>query len=46
MIDWLVDKVLVGVGRNQAPVLKAKVPQPIFCVQGQYSNGRAWARAC
>ncbi len=39
-IDWLVDKVLVQVGRNQAPVLKTNVDQPIFCVQGQYSNGR------
>lgn len=39
-IDWLVDKVLVRVGRNEAPVVKAHVATPIFCVQGQYSNGR------
>jgi ERCC4-related helicase len=40
MIDWLVDKVLVKVGRNEAPVLKANVTSAVFCLQGQYSNGR------
>jgi ERCC4-related helicase len=40
LIDWLADKVLVAVGRNQAPVLKADVSSPVFCVQGLYSNGR------
>ena len=39
-IDWLVDKVLVAVGRNQAPVIVADVDRPTFCVQGMYSNGR------
>lgn len=40
IIDWLVDKVLVLVGRNQAPVLTAAVDAPTFCVQGVWSNGR------
>lgn len=40
LIDWLVDKVLVLVGRNQAPVLTADVDRPTFCVQGIWSNGR------
>lgn len=39
-VDWLVDKVLVAVGRNQAPVIIADVDHPTFCVQGMYSNGR------
>ena len=39
-VDWLTDKVLVAVGRNEAPVLVAPVPAPTFCVQGIYSNGR------
>ncbi|HTN99895.1 MAG TPA: DEAD/DEAH box helicase, partial [Microthrixaceae bacterium] len=40
IIDWLVDKVLVMVGRNQAPVLSAAVDAPTFCLQGVWSNGR------
>ncbi len=40
MVDWLVDKVLVGIGRNQAPVIVANVKEPTFCVQGVWSNGR------
>lgn len=40
LIDWLVDKVLVGFGRNQAPIILANVTQPTFCVQGVWSNGR------
>lgn len=40
IIDWLVDKVLVMVGRNQAPVLRAAVDAPTFCLQGVWSNGR------
>ncbi len=39
-LDWLADKVLVSVGRNQAPVIVAEVEQPTFCVQGLYANGR------
>jgi superfamily II DNA or RNA helicase len=40
LVDWLVDKVLVGVGRNQAPILVAGVDTPTFCIQGVWSNGR------
>ncbi len=40
LVDWLVDKVLVGVGRNQAPIIRAAVDEPTFCVQGVWSNGR------
>lgn len=40
LVDWLVDKVLVSVGRNQAPILAAGVDVPTFCVQGVWSNGR------
>jgi ERCC4-related helicase len=39
-VDWLVDKVLVAIGRNEAPVIVADVDQPTFCIQGMYSNGR------
>ena len=39
-VDWLVDKVLVSFGRNEAPVIAANVDAPVFCVQGVYSNGR------
>ncbi len=39
-LDWLVDKVLVSVGRNEALVLRADVERPVFCVQGSYANGR------
>ncbi len=38
--DWLVDKVLATVGRNEAPIIVADVDEPVFCVQGMYSNGR------
>ena len=38
--DWLVDKVLATVGRNEAPIIVADVDAPVFCVQGMYSNGR------
>jgi len=40
LIDWLVDKLLVMVGRNQAPVIRAAVDSPTFCVQGMWSNGQ------
>jgi superfamily II DNA or RNA helicase len=40
VIDWLVDKVLAKVGRNEAPVLVADVDRPTFAVLGSYSNGR------
>ncbi|MFY1632477.1 helicase-related protein [Solwaraspora sp. WMMB335] len=38
MIDWLVDKVLIRLGRQQAPVLTADVPGPVFLIQGVYTN--------
>lgn len=38
--EWLVDKLLVSVGRNQAPVITCAVDQPWFCIQGMFSNGR------
>ncbi|MFC7483017.1 helicase-related protein [Luedemannella flava] len=38
VIDWLVDKVLVKLGRQQAPVLRTKVDEPVFLVQGIYCN--------
>ncbi len=39
-VQWLTDKALVSVGRSQAPVLVANVADPVYCVQGMYSNGR------
>jgi ERCC4-related helicase len=38
LVDWLVDKVLVRLGRQEAPVLTAEVEEPIFLVQGVYCN--------
>ncbi|WP_307838627.1 MULTISPECIES: DEAD/DEAH box helicase [unclassified Frankia] len=38
ILDWVTDKVLVEVGRNQAPVLAADVAEPVFLIQGIYSN--------
>ena len=38
MVDWLVDKVLIRLGRQQAPVLTADVTAPVFLIQGVYSN--------
>jgi hypothetical protein len=38
MIEWLTDKVLLRVIRQQAPVLIANVEEPVFLVQGVYSN--------
>ncbi|MEV6209589.1 DEAD/DEAH box helicase [Kitasatospora sp. NPDC051914] len=38
VLDWLTDKVLVEIGRHEAPVLAADVPSPTFLVQGIYSN--------
>jgi ERCC4-related helicase len=38
MIEWLTDKVLLRVPRQQAPVLLASVPRPVFLIQGVYSN--------
>ncbi len=38
VLDWLTDKVLVEIGRHQAPVLAASVRTPTFLVQGICSN--------
>jgi hypothetical protein len=38
VIDWLTDKVLLRVTRQQAPVLLAKVAEPTFLIEGVYSN--------
>ncbi|HTJ70692.1 MAG TPA: SNF2-related protein [Actinospica sp.] len=38
MIEWITDKVLVQLGRHQAPVLRARVGEPTFLIQGTYSN--------
>ncbi|MEU1884621.1 helicase-related protein [Micromonospora rifamycinica] len=38
MVDWLVDKVLIRLGRQQAPVLTADVAAPTFLIQGVYAN--------
>ena len=38
MIEWLTDKVLLRVVRQQAPVLIADVTEPVFLIQGVYSN--------
>ncbi len=40
LMDWLTDKVLTSVGRNEAPVIVCDVTAPVFCIQGMYSNGR------
>jgi len=39
-MNWLVDKALTSMGRNEAPVILADVTSPVVCVQGMYSNGR------
>jgi superfamily II DNA or RNA helicase len=44
VIDWLVDKVLVGLPRNTAPVIEADVSTPVFLVQGVLSNRRGQAQ--
>ncbi|MFF2662068.1 helicase-related protein [Kitasatospora sp. NPDC058032] len=38
VVDWLVDKVLVQLGRQTAPVLQTSVSEPVFLVQGVWSN--------
>jgi hypothetical protein len=38
VVDWLVDKVLIKLGRQQAPVLRAAVDGPVFLVEGVYCN--------
>ncbi|WP_241841626.1 SNF2-related protein [Pseudofrankia sp. BMG5.36] len=38
VVDWLVDKVLVRLDRQQAPLLTVPVREPEFLVQGVYCN--------
>ncbi|SFD58700.1 DEAD/DEAH box helicase [Streptomyces aidingensis] len=38
VVEWLTDKVLVRLGRQQAPVVTADVPSPAYLVQGVYAN--------
>ena len=38
MVEWLVDKVQVRTQRGRAHVLIGQVDQPVFLVQGTYSN--------
>jgi ERCC4-related helicase len=40
VLDWLTDKVLVEVGRHEAPVLNADVDEPVFLIQGIYANAK------
>jgi hypothetical protein len=40
LVEWVTDKVLVRLGRQRAPVISAKVTEPVFLVQGIYSNRR------
>lgn len=40
LVDWLVDKVLAGLGRNEAPVVVANVDRPTLAILGSYANGR------
>jgi superfamily II DNA or RNA helicase len=38
ILDWLVDKVLVQFGRNEAPIIQCAVTEPTYLLQGVYSN--------
>ncbi|WP_405678125.1 DEAD/DEAH box helicase [Streptomyces sp. NBC_00048] len=38
VVEWLTDKVLVRLGRQEAPMITAGVSEPTFLVQGVYSN--------
>ncbi|MDB4872767.1 MAG: helicase [Gemmatimonadales bacterium] len=38
MVDWVTDKVLVRLGRQRAAVITAQVDEPVFLIQGIYSN--------
>ncbi|MCX4429583.1 DEAD/DEAH box helicase [Streptomyces mirabilis] len=40
VVEWLTDKVLVRLARNTAPVITAQVAQPVFLMQGMYSNAK------
>ncbi|MEU1786227.1 helicase-related protein [Streptomyces sparsogenes] len=38
VVEWLTDKVLVRLGRQEAPMITANVAEPIYLIQGVYSN--------
>ncbi|MFJ8301204.1 DEAD/DEAH box helicase [Streptomyces sp. NPDC094447] len=38
IVEWLTDKVLVRLGRQEAPMITAEVAEPTYLVQGVYSN--------
>jgi hypothetical protein len=41
VLEWITDKVLVQLGRQQAPVIqvdRTRVPEPVFLTQGVWSN--------
>ncbi|MFK0256004.1 SNF2-related protein [Streptomyces sp. NPDC090445] len=38
VVEWLTDKVLVRLGRQEAPVITAAVAEPTYLIQGVYSN--------
>ncbi|WP_100444501.1 SNF2-related protein [Glycomyces xiaoerkulensis] len=38
LVEWLVDKALVRLGRGKAPIIHCGVPEPVFAVQGVYTN--------
>ncbi|MGW4244583.1 helicase-related protein [Nocardia sp. NPDC004722] len=38
LVDWVTDKVLVRLGRQKAPAIVAAVDEPVFLIQGIYSN--------
>ncbi|MFG2821541.1 DEAD/DEAH box helicase [Kitasatospora sp. NPDC048365] len=40
VVEWLTDKVLVRLARNTAPVIPAQVAEPVFLMQGMYSNAK------
>ncbi|CAM5286664.1 DEAD/DEAH box helicase [Streptomyces coeruleorubidus] len=38
VVEWLTDKVLVRLGRQEALIITADVPEPTYLIQGVYSN--------
>ncbi|WP_406156394.1 DEAD/DEAH box helicase [Streptomyces sp. NBC_00882] len=38
VMEWLTDKVLVRLGRQEAPVITANVKLPVYLIQGIFSN--------
>jgi superfamily II DNA or RNA helicase len=38
LVEWLVDKALVRLGRGKAPIIRCDVPETVFAIQGVYTN--------